>query len=817
MKSIASTIALGIFLVAALIGVSRLQAEVADGDEPQRAAPLAPALSPDEIARLIAEHQGIERKVESGKGMVLDLAGLASLDAATAQQLARYPGKELRLDGLETLTVEAARELAGFARELAGSAAEIGTILSLNGLTSLSDEAAQKLGGFWGRELQLNGLTTISPRAAENLLSRNEFTLELEGLTTLDANVARILARPPAAAEFADDDRLRGDRTWPLSTWSGKLPRLTVLSTDAAKELQSYKGVLALNGLTSLDAATAKMLAGASSPALDLDGLQDLDVETAAALARMKPSVLRLNGLRTLPAATARALARFRGQTLHLNGLERVDLDAARALATLKNNFIPWQSSTTDLGLSGLAALDAATASALAKFKGKSLNLNGLAFVDPETAQALAAFSGERLLLVGLKTLDPAAARALAKFKGQHLYVGLASLSPAAAGPLANFKGTFLSLSGHETLDAGIATALAPFQGELFLNDLTALDAAAARELAAANASFLHLNGLTTLTPDAAEALAGFPRGVCFRNLKHLTAAAARLQVQAPQDKFSFNYGLNSKFSFNSGLNSSVSVLDPEAARVMAKYASQVLGNNSFGYGGLTTLSPDVARELAKFSGGSLDLNGVTVIDADTARALVGFHKDGCGAPDRRQCARASQQCPHCTASISLEGLTTLSAEVAAILGQFKGDTLRLGNTRNVPAAAMGPILAFEGSMLDMPSVTTVDFNTRPPTRAWQPPQDMPSITSLDLDTATTLVASARWDGQLPDITALDSPDSVAIAQALAKRKGRLALPNLEKISPKTLTALLKKKDVQLPLIETLKLIPEPDGSPTED
>jgi hypothetical protein len=93
----------------------------------------------------------------------------------------------------------------------------------------------------------------------------------------------------------------------------------------------------------------------------------------------------------------------------------------------------------------------------------------------------------------------------------------------------------------------------------------------------------------------------------------------------------------------------------------------------------------------------------------------------------------------------------------------------------------------------------------------------MPSITSLDLDTATTLVASAKWDGQLPGITALDSPDSIAIAQALAKRKGRLNLPNLEKISPKTLAALLEKEDVQLPLIETLELIPEPDGSPTED
>jgi hypothetical protein len=39
----------------------------------------------------------------------------------------------------------------------------------------------------------------------------------------------------------------------------------------------------------------------------------------------------------------------------------------------------------------------------------------------------------------------------------------------------------------------------------------------------------------------------------------------------------------------------------------------------------------------------------------------------------------------------------------------------------------------------------------------------------------------------------------------------------LKKISPKTLTALLKKQDVQIPLLETLELIQEPDGSVTED
>jgi hypothetical protein len=59
--------------------------------------------------------------------------------------------------------------------------------------------------------------------------------------------------------------------------------------------------------------------------------------------------------------------------------------------------------------------------------------------------------------------------------------------------------------------------------------------------------------------------------------------------------------------------------------------------------------------------------------------------------------------------------------------------------------------------------------------------------------------------------------DSVAVAKALATRKGPLALPNLKKISPKTLSALIEKEDVDIPLIETLELIQEPDGSATED
>ncbi len=90
-------------------------------------------------------------------------------------------------------------------------------------------------------------------------------------------------------------------------------------------------------------------------------------------------------------------------------------------------------------------------------------------------------------------------------------------------------------------------------------------------------------------------------------------------------------------------------------------------------------------------------------------------------------------------------------------------------------------------------------------------------LTTLDAATAKALAQSKAWDGQLPRITAFESPDSVEIAAALAKREGPLLLRSLTKISPKTLTSLIEKEDVEIPLIETLELIQEPDGSPTED
>ena len=90
-------------------------------------------------------------------------------------------------------------------------------------------------------------------------------------------------------------------------------------------------------------------------------------------------------------------------------------------------------------------------------------------------------------------------------------------------------------------------------------------------------------------------------------------------------------------------------------------------------------------------------------------------------------------------------------------------------------------------------------------------------LKTLSPGVAEALVTAKKWDGQLPGVTAFTDADSVAVAKALAKRKGRLALPNLKKISPKKLTALIENRDVQIPPFEKLELIQEPDGGATED
>ncbi len=80
-----------------------------------------------------------------------------------------------------------------------------------------------------------------------------------------------------------------------------------------------------------------------------------------------------------------------------------------------------------------------------------------------------------------------------------------------------------------------------------------------------------------------------------------------------------------------------------------------------------------------------------------------------------------------------------------------------------------------------------------------------------------SVCARGNTSVSLGTLSAIESEDAVEIARILATARGPLALPRLKRISPKTLMALVVKEDIEIPLVETLELIREPDGSPTDD
>ena len=328
--------------------------------------------------------------------------------------------------------------------------------------------------------------------------------------------------------------------------------------------------------------------------------------------------------------------------------------------------------------------------------------------------------------------------------------------------------GDCLPLNALKRLDPPTAQALAGWGGALFLDGLTELDAETAKALGEFQGFFLSLDGLTTLNADVAKALVA-ARAARVRqegrlNLNGLTT----LDADTAQELKGFT---------ELGLEG-LTTLDADTAEALAANGDALILK------GLTTLDPETARALAA-AGRDLYLDGLTTLDLDTAKALAAFKSRrlwlvGLTALDPGTAgALAESTCQQ----LSLQGLTGLNPKAAEKLAGFRGDLLFLGTKAKKKVEPLRRKLESFGPENPLTPETALTCKTR----------------------------------LLTGLTALESPDSVEIAKALAAREGPLPLPKLKRISPKTLTALLQKADVKIPPLATLELIPEPDGSPTED
>jgi hypothetical protein len=781
------------------------------------------SLTPEQARELVARRADATARIDTGKAALafagggvsfrgaLMLSSLESLDAETAAVLADYDEGPLFLDGLSELSPEVAGELKKF-KGGPRSYFSFGNCLSLAGLETLSPEAAAELAAFPGealflgvrelseaafrtlmkfqRRLYLPRLARIPAGAAESMADYRGPGVSILGLATLSPEEARVLAG-------------LGKR------WNGRLPNVKNLSLETAAVLVGFKGVrLDLDGAT-LSAEAVKELARFPGLLL-LRGLPQatLSDDMLAALAEYKGAGLGLDGVTALPPdlatqvattfatkflflddvtelspESAAALAGFPG-TVSLDGLTKLSPELARALGDLRKRSLKGVTSLSpeaaaavvegfqgnDLTLN-LTSLPADTAKELAKGRYNSLFLDRLTELSDEAAAALGECSLTNLWLRRLTELSPGAAKGLAALKGRTLgptlrLDSLRSLSPEAAEALAASNITYLELIGLTTLSAGTAKALAgskAFGGDL--RSLTTLSADAAAGLGRfggnkSGGDKLNLFGLTTLDAEAARGLAAF-RG--------------NLELDG------------------------LTEIDAETAAALATYAGPNLS-----LAGLKTLSAKTAAELAKAKSWNGGLRSLRSLSDSAAAALVGFEGKGLTIPGGQLSDRAVQTLAGFRGSSLYLSVPRLSDESVRALAAFKGDSLSLAGLDEPPAELARLLPEFLCKTLSLYPWEYYLGSRQPVT-----PADARLVAAYAGRLGKTCV--------LPKITGFETPDAVEVAEILAAAPGLLSIPNLKRVSPRTLTALIEKGNIELPPIEFIELIPEPDDGSTDD
>jgi mono/diheme cytochrome c family protein len=493
------------------------------------------------VAKELARHEGwltlngltslsseVATELRQHKGS-LHLNGLAALRDEAAAALAGHRG-ELGLNGLTTISEESAKALARHS----------GGRLMLKGLTKLSGEAAkalsQRKGGGPIYQVHLDGLATLSPEAATALagmhphnwggrmpafktvpddvakaLSKREHGMSMPGLTTISDEAAKLL----------------------LPKTGGNLPVLKTLSPAAARVLAKARGHLVLDSLTSLSDEAAKALTEDANNRgnLYLNGLAAITPDAARAICG-REGYLYLGGLTTISDDVLKALVEHRSPgyarpIVYLDGLTTLSDEGASVLAS-------WEKWSGELpALSLISSQSAMALAASQRFKG---SLPALKTLSPEVARALAQRKGN-LSLGGLTTIPNEVAAALAEHQGGTLSLGgLKNLSDGAAAALSHHNGR-LSLGGLTTLSGSAARALAGYQGDWLLFDgLSTLSEDAAKALAQRK-GVVSVIGLKTLSDETVKALKANPLIILPDSLQRRTIAEA----PAPADARAFH------------------------------------------------------------------------------------------------------------------------------------------------------------------------------------------------------------------------------------------------------------------------------------
>lgn len=303
--------------------------------------------------------------------------------------------------------------------------------------------------------------------------------------------------------------------------------------------------------------------------------------------------------------------------------------------------------------------------------RGIMLTLPAVETLDADTARELARFKGN-LRLWRLKTLTPKVASVIAETKtGEDLDLcGLQNLSVEVAGILATTKVPALWL-GLREIDVELARALVPMRGHLIFPDLETLSPEAAAELTKHKGP-LNL-GAVKLSRETATALLAHKSWLSFAGLQRLEPGVGDILAQ-----------------FEGSLAIDLAELDsvPLARKVFRQSGS------SGAVGALTTISPEIARELVH-SGASVSMHRLETLSPEAARELarerdhIIFLKLAALTPET---ARALTDRPESDAPVYMPGITVLvgpdGVAVAEALASTSG-SVHLERLERVSAQAL--------------------------------------------------------------------------------------------------------------------------------
>lgn len=406
-----------------------------------------------------------------------------------------------------------------------------------------------------------------------------------------------------------------------------------------------------------------------------IPSLQSIDEDAARAFVRSGLPALNFRALESLDQESARVLSGFSGKKMVFGALKRLPPDVAEILASSK---------VDELSFESIELLELPVASSLAQYKGR-LSLGGLKTMTYNASLAMSAFSCRELRLDGYQSLHPNYLADFLAYEGQALsFNGVKQLDSQSAKHLAGFKGERLILRGLTHLSLADAQSLAQFRGVIDLAGLEYVDNKTLR--------YLQQRLETFKVSDAIRKR--FRRVSKTQRFLYKTSITPQIAKTLVSEQYP-QLILENLLS-----------LDRETGEALSRYEGSGLHFHR-----LRSLEPGPAAEIAKCNAGTLCLNSLKSISAETAAHLVAFQGEELRlGVQELDVASARMLASFGGSVLRLSKLAWVSPEVLKALVSFRGTKLYLGLRELSPELAR---VAAEAKVLDTLSLNAVTYLQR--------------------------------------------------------------------------------------------------------